>query len=295
MKKKYIKLVIVTIFILVFAAILFWVAQDLSLADAGGFRGSSSFSSGSSRSSSRGSSSSGGSGAGWIIYAFIRHPIISSIFLIVLFIFISKGAKKKRNNHHVMRDYQAINLSFINEYDPAFSVAQLQTRMSRVYIEMQRSWTNKNFEPMRAYLTSQLFSEMNGQLEQLKMDRLTNYVERTAVLNVIPIDFRVDEINEIITFILVARNIDYTLRDDTGEVIVGSKTQEVFMTYKIEVVRTKGAKTVVQQDNIDAQSCPNCGAPIDLNSSGKCEYCGAILEAKTYDWVISNITAIQQS
>ena len=41
-------------------------------------------------------------------------------------------------------------------------------------------------------------------------------------------------------------------------------------------------------------TCPNCGAPLDLNHTAKCEYCGAIITAAEYDWVISAIKGISQ-
>ena len=40
--------------------------------------------------------------------------------------------------------------------------------------------------------------------------------------------------------------------------------------------------------------CPNCGAPLDVNHSAKCEYCGQVITVDDYDWVISQIKGISQ-
>lgn len=38
-----------------------------------------------------------------------------------------------------------------------------------------------------------------------------------------------------------------------------------------------------------ARCCDACGANMDLNRSGVCEYCGTVYELKEYDWVLKEI------
>lgn len=38
-----------------------------------------------------------------------------------------------------------------------------------------------------------------------------------------------------------------------------------------------------------AKKCPSCGAPINVNLSGKCEYCGSIYNQYDYDWILSKL------
>ena len=38
-----------------------------------------------------------------------------------------------------------------------------------------------------------------------------------------------------------------------------------------------------------ARSCNACGANMDLNRSGVCEYCGTVYELMEYDWVLKEI------
>ena len=35
--------------------------------------------------------------------------------------------------------------------------------------------------------------------------------------------------------------------------------------------------------------CPNCGAPNQITSLGKCEYCGSTITTGKYVWILSNI------
>ena len=36
-------------------------------------------------------------------------------------------------------------------------------------------------------------------------------------------------------------------------------------------------------------SCPNCGAPTKITSSGKCEYCGSIITTGEHGWVLDKL------
>ena len=40
--------------------------------------------------------------------------------------------------------------------------------------------------------------------------------------------------------------------------------------------------------------CPNCGAPIEVNSAGVCEYCGSKVVGENTNWVMSKKEKISQ-
>ena len=42
----------------------------------------------------------------------------------------------------------------------------------------------------------------------------------------------------------------------------------------------KGTKTT---------NCPNCGAPTEVTSTGRCPYCNSVIVTKQYDWVLDNL------
>lgn len=68
---------------------------------------------------------------------------------------------------------------------------------------------------------------------------------------------------------------------NTQEVIEGTKDYNKDVTYLIKFVK-KGEK----QEKI---KCKGCGAEIELNSIGKCEYCGNYECSDKYDWVVDDI------
>ena len=64
--------------------------------------------------------------------------------------------------------------------------------------------------------------------------------------------------------------------------------------YKMTFERTKGTLTKKGTEKLDAKNCPNCGAPLKITSSGKCEYCGSIVSTGVHDWVLSNIEPLRK-
>ncbi len=65
------------------------------------------------------------------------------------------------------------------------------------------------------------------------------------------------------------------------------------MQYILTFTRKTGVLTEPAKSNSSTVSCPHCGAPTQITSSGKCEYCGFIITTGEYDWVLLNIEAVK--
>ena len=177
--------------------------------------------------------------------------------------------------------------------DPNFSEQEILEKVANQYVQMQNCWQDKNWEPMRALMTDALWTQLNRQLETIKRNGQTNYVERIAVLGTRIVGYHADKVNDNLVIELRTRITDYTVNDETGAVISGSKTAEKFMTYEWTLIRSVDKATGDKEDMSDPH-CPNCGAPIAINHSAKCEYCGQVLTVDDYDWTISAIRGISQ-
>ena len=177
--------------------------------------------------------------------------------------------------------------------DSNFSVQAFLEKVANDYVQMQRCWQDKNWEPMRPLMTDALYSQFDRQLDELRRSGQTNYVERIAVLGSRIVEYRQDQVNDILTVELRTRIVDYTLEDATGALVSGSRTAEKFMTYEWTLIRSKDMVTPAA-DEVREIHCPNCGAPVAINKSAQCEYCGQVLETSTYDWVLSAVRGISQ-
>ena len=178
--------------------------------------------------------------------------------------------------------------------DPDFSATGVQEHMANLYVQMQNCWHNKNIEPVRPWLTDAFYNQMEGLLAPTRRKRETDYIERIAVLETNlkgyyqagGMDFLVAAIRTRITV--------YTLDDRTGRVVSGSRNREKFMEYEWELTRRSGERTDRARGGVKAVYCPHCGAPLDVNASARCSYCGGTVTASSKNWAVCRIRGISQ-
>ena len=179
------------------------------------------------------------------------------------------------------------------QLDENFDETELTSKLSNLYVQMQDCWQKKDISPIRPYCTDAFFTQMDNQLQRKKQQGQTNYIERIAVLSVNLRGWCQEGGNDVLVARLNTRIVDYTLNDKTGELVSGSKTKEKFMVYEWDLVRTTGTKTE-KAGSMQTVNCPNCGAPVEINASAKCPYCGSVITLEEHGFALNAIRAISQ-
>ena len=243
-------------------------------------------------SSSSGYTSRGGSGG----FPAILIVVIVVIVIIVLSVSRSKNQTKRSTTPGATRTAASklAPISTLMERDPNFSPEDLKEWLQNLYIKMQDCCTNRDVEPIRPYFADALWQQFDRQMKQLKAMHRTNRVERVAVLSVDLRGCYQDKNEDVIIAEIYARITDYTVDDETGKVVLGSKTQEKFMTYEYALSRPIGKMTEAYHEGVTDRHCPNCGAPLSVNESIKCPYCDSVLSFSDHDWTVYSIKGISQ-
>lgn len=276
----------------------------VAFADAGGFAGGGDYGGGGGGGDYGGGGSYGG-GGGFIWFGDGDseggfNPIILVVVIVIVFIVVANI--KKSGKHGAQKPSGATPtpvsslrpLEGLKAVDPNFSDAVIREKVANLYVQMQNAWQNKEFSPMRPYMTDTLYSQFARQLDELKKSGQTNYIDQIAVLGVDLSGWTSDNANDTLVVRVRTRIVDYTVNDSTGAVIRGSKTKELFMEYEWSLIRRKGVLTPDVEKGPTKINCANCGAPMDINQSAKCEYCGTVMTTSDYDWVISAIKGLSQ-
>lgn len=248
----------------------------------------------------------GSSGYGYSYYpaassGFSFEGIVTAVVIVIIVGYIVLATVRKNSgNGSKSVDLGKIELNRENRLDelkagdPAFSEVRFLEDVGNLYVRLQNAWTAKDLTSVRTRLTSELYAKSQAQLNTMKQKGLTNYIDNISVLSTNIAGCSIDDTNEIINVILTARINDYTVDDQSGNVVSGSKTSDIFMTYYWTLIRSKGTKTREVSGEAEKTVCPNCGAPVDLNQSAQCPYCGSVLESGNYDWVLSSIKALKK-
>ena len=192
--------------------------------------------------------------------------------------------------------FEAPKLRPMSEYsalDANFSEDALRERCANLYVQMQNCWTAKDLAPLEPHFTDAFLSQMRRQLDALCRANRTNYVENICVLGVELIGFNQQGGNDHMFARVTARITDYTLNDISGSIVAGDCSAQKLMTYEWNLVRASGQTTRDTAGSV-TMNCPNCGAPLDVNASARCPYCGSVLQRPASDWALCGIRGLRQ-
>lgn len=226
-------------------------------------------------------------GGGWYLIA-----------IIVIAIVISISKSKHRNYHnHINYNYTPnptynddLVTNKIKQVDNNFNEEDFKGFAREVFIKLQNAWTDRDWGKIRPFESTELYEQHKEQLEGYIRNNQINVMERICVNWVHLLSFEQSGGKDILKVDLNSRMGDYIIDATTKKVLKGDKTKEYYHTYTLTFVRTSGTLTVVGNDKLNTTNCPNCGAPTEITSSGKCSYCNSIITTEDHGWVLSNLT-----
>lgn len=286
-----------SVFILIVMVLSLMIQPSSVFADAGG-----QISHSSGGSSGGGFSSSGGLGGSLFLLSSPEGLIILAIILVIGY--MSNKSKEESRSRDISRVYSQENTNITNEQelnvirqiqsiDPNFDEELFKAWSEEVFVTLQEAWSERQWKKIRPFESDALFQTHNRQLNDLIARGLTNRVERVAVRDVKISEFENNGSNETVSVIMKVSLRDYYVDDHSGKVTEGDPHQEIFVTYKLKFVRTAGVKTTALSTK-SVTSCPNCGAPTEITSSGQCPYCKSVITTGKYTFVLASLKVLSQ-
>lgn len=284
--KKLIK-IIITIFIILTCLVLL---SNISFADVGSFQ---SYSGG--RSSSFGSSrSSSGSGFNFLIFTTPTGMIIFIIIIIIYSIYKRKNSPTENININTpIRKTEDQIVAEIQAHDPLFNKEEIIAWSKDLFVRLQQSWSKRDWSEIRVFETNALFEQHKNQLQGYIDNNTINVMDRICVNYANLYDYKISGDKELLTIKLNSRMQDYIIDATTKKVIKGDPNIERTNSYLLTFERKLGVKTKPGTSAVNTTNCPNCGAPTQITSAGKCEYCGSIITTGEYNWCLSNLERAQ--
>lgn len=197
-----------------------------------------------------------------------------------------KRTTEERAGRPIENNYEAIRR--IRKLDPMFDEDRFLSQVKLVYLQLQSAWTEKDWNSVRNLESTSLYEQHLTQLQEHIRAKTTNVLERVCVEDSKIKDFIENpEGNDRIEVILSSTMRDYIRDDESGRVIEGDPTKDLFTVYRMVFLREHGAQTeIIKNSEVLSDHCPNCGAPLTIDSIDKCEYCQASLKHNPKDWVL---------
>ena len=194
----------------------------------------------------------------------------------------------------------------IKAVDPEFNEEEFLRFAKNLYVRLQNAWTKRDWEPMRPYESVELFEQHRMQLQEYIDTNRINVVDRIAVNAATLYQFKQEGGKDILSIYLKATKKDYktmakqekvlnnelkkkALKDARKEVLEGNKYADRVTVYQMVFERKTGILSKAATEEVETTNCPNCGAPTNITSSGRCEYCGSLITTDNHDWVLTRL------
>jgi len=181
-------------------------------------------------------------------------------------------------------NFPAVRAAF-EQNNPGFNWADFQARARLIFNELQTAWSTLQWEKARPFETDNIFQMHRYWIEAYKAQHLRNALDQCQITAMQPAKIKVDAFYNAITLRIFAQGYDYTV-DQNNRIVAGSNRNLRKWSEYWTFVRYFKAQSAASRADLN---CPNCGAPLKVNASGICEFCGGKITSGEFDWVLSKI------
>jgi hypothetical protein len=178
----------------------------------------------------------------------------------------------------------------ITAHDPKFEPEAFVAQAQTMFFTIQQAWMECKPEMSRAVMADGLAQQTAMQLEEYRRDNRRNRLDGLTVSDARIVGAHSDNVYDTITVRFSAASADYDVDAGSGRYVKGHQDVQPWTEDWI-FQRSSGAMT--KPEGLLTHKCPNCGAPINVNAQGICEYCGQQVMSGKYDWVLSRIDQIE--
>ncbi len=178
-----------------------------------------------------------------------------------------------------------MNLSEFLGLEPSFSESMFLSKVNHVFIKIFSAIMFEKLDDVKHLMSDNVFLWCEKKIESARMLNGRQMYDELNVKSsrIVSIDKFLDRY-EIRVFV-EARYMDYIMDSDTSKIIRGQNERRIQKNYSLTFTKQLDAK---EQKNV--RKCPNCGASLDINNSGKCSFCHNVYNLEDYDWILSDIS-----
>lgn len=188
---------------------------------------------------------------------------------------------------HYSNKYDKLTIEEANTVIPNFDIEEFNFTAYQIFYDVQMAWMNFDYDKLKELLTDELYNNYVMQLDALKLKNHKNTMKGFELIESYIFSLKEENDRYIAEVCLNVRFIDYVENIKTGMILRGTPNRKLNNVYKLTFIRTKEETNNINQ-------CPQCGAPVEGNSTGVCEYCNSKLINDNYNWVMSKKEIVRQ-
>ncbi len=175
----------------------------------------------------------------------------------------------------------------VNEFvniDNTFNEAMFLTKVNNIFIKFFSCIMSDKLSTVDHFISDNVYNYGENIISKVRDKNCRQMYDELNVKNSRINNIEVTDNEYIIDVYLEARYMDYIIDLNTGNVVSGNDSSRIEVDYNLRFV-----KKISSLEQGIARKCPACGAPMNVNKSGKCDYCGSIYNQEDYDFVLDDI------
>ena len=118
-------------------------------------------------------------------------------------------------------------LTYIEQSDPLFTVEKFKDQAMDNFFKIQGAWVDRDLSTVKHLLTKEMFDLLQEDAEKMRRDGLVNQLQNLAVREVNLSEAWQDSGQDYLTVRIHVTLLDYTLNEQTGEIVSGSKLDPI--------------------------------------------------------------------
>ena len=177
-----------------------------------------------------------------------------------------------------------MQISEFKNIDNTFNEGMFLTKVNNVFIKLFTAIMMDKLDEVNHFIGDDVYEYANNILYKVKDKNCRQMYDELNVKDSKITDITVNNDVYQIKVFLQSRYMDYIINLSNGSVISGNDSSRIEVDYNLtftKKINTKVAGAI--------RRCPSCNAPLSVNTSGLCEYCGSTYNQEDYDWVLTKI------
>ena len=172
----------------------------------------------------------------------------------------------------------------LKKVDQTFDESGFIAKVDNTFIMLHSAIMLGDLERVKHKLTDELILFYEEKIKDLNKKNYRQMYDEINVKSTEIESILEEEDKYVINVLLVSRYMEYIVDKSTLKFISGVNDHRLEKDNYLTFTKRKNSK-----NEAIARKCPGCGANINTNFSGRCEYCGTTYDSVNYDWILEKI------
>lgn len=211
----------------------------------------------------------------------IKNILLLSILALIILEFIFKSFNSKKKYTKKKSILFEENKKALKIDDP-----DMKEKTFNIYKKVCYSWSNLDMSDCKEIMGKEIYNRYVSQVNSLINKNQKNVMQNIELVSFKLLDKYKTGNSEIVLIEMKTKCRDYLMNTRTSKILNGHPVFLMYYTYELYFER----KLNITKSNV----CQKCNAIITNKKLNKCNYCGAKLNQKSYDYILVKKNLMEQ-